>query len=383
MPPPRPTVEGDAGCSIICGLSRRTLDFSAIPTSSSTGRIPLLTNVATAYVTGAVAALRLHAATIPAGASILVELLAVAPTWEDPAQDFLGPVVAAFELLPTAVAPALFESPLGQRAVTHVSIYATATRGGTGGTFTAMVSLDLRAIEGGEPWTPRLLGAKLRLWLDERDQVPVSGGVAEWWNQVPAALPNLVQPTSSLRPATGRIVNGLTAPSWVSADTLVCVANASDFWTKNGGHLLMVVDTTGETLPSDQANVYDETTLLAVNGAGWFGLGWTTSGPRGYAYDGAFQATPRVSTTTGIRLFDFWLSNGTLSLRIDAGTAVTIGGVGVLTADNAAVWTGESYGGATSLKGRVAAVLVCNEALSTQEQDAARLYLSSKYGVPA
>jgi len=366
-------------------LERRAFDFSSVPAKTTIGPWPLAERVPVGHAGSIVASLRLHAAVFPTGAVARLDVIAVAPTCEDPAQDFTGPVVAAFEILSTAPVPGLQVSPLGDRFGSHVSLLLTVTQSGDGGTFRFTVSFDLRVLEHAGAWSPLALGSKLKCWLDERDQVLVSGAVSTWGDQSPGGTVDFAQTPAGNRPSGAGRVNGLAAPDFDGTDdSMVCTVQTSALWASSGGHLLAVVDTTGATLIADQANVWQEGVILSSNGAGWFGLGWSDGGPRGYAYDGSFNATPRVTgILSGAHLFDFWLANGTLSLRIDGGAAVTVGGIGTLTSDESSVNIGYAYGTSLWLGGRIASMIICNAALSSEEQEAARLYLSSKYGVPA
>lgn len=98
----------------------------------------------------AVVRLRVHGATIPAGASIELLAQAIAPCGDEPQTDFLGPQLGSIELDSSTTAPSLHSVALSPDFGSHVQFLLRATQGSLAA-FTADLSADLvlkeRAVE--------------------------------------------------------------------------------------------------------------------------------------------------------------------------------------------------------------------------------------------
>ena len=235
--------------------------------------------------------------------------------------------------------------------------------------------------EGGGAFSPAMLGSRLTLWLDERGQ-----SATAWADNSPAAN-SLVDGGVGHRPTTGGTVGGLAALAFNPADPDYLLGPAgvgsAAYVSTTGARILCVVDNTGKTPAADQAGTHLEPTIitLAVSTAGYIGLAWSISGPRAYAYDGAFKPTARASAPVGAYLLDIQLSGGTLSLRKGNEAAVTVGSVGALASAGTRLAVGCNYALASpgGFDGKIPAVFVINDAC-TDLGNALRAYIGAKWG---
>ena len=348
--------------------------------------VALVENIPVGHMTSAIAALRLHTATLPTGSWVRVELCAVAPTSEDPALTFKGPIVAAFEILAGTAAPAMSISPLGGRSGTHVSAYLYGQQGSGGGTFKFALSMDLRPIEGGAAWSPLDLGSKLKLWLDERDQVVVSGKITDWGDQSPGGTVDFTQGTDANRPLSGRLVNGCASPDFVpgSSTQMTSTKKVTDVATATSSCVLCVVDIDAIPTAISGVNWYNADGIIGDSGAYW-GIALGTVG--GVPKAAVGTASPGVMVTatisTGRRLIQGRLAGGTLYMRVDGGAESSAASGGYSNILGSLV-IGRGYtGGGGFLDGALATLIAIDPAPTDVELAALRSYLSSKYGVPA
>lgn len=131
----------DRGCHEL--VRRRSFDFTNLATSSSIDLV-LERAVPTAAFADAVLQVRVHALTIPAGASLTWIVSATSPCPDEPGTDFVdaNPVGQA-TIDSTVVAPAMRLAQLGAGFGRAVRVILRGTRGGTGGSFTATLSACL------------------------------------------------------------------------------------------------------------------------------------------------------------------------------------------------------------------------------------------------
>lgn len=232
-------------------------------------------------------------------------------------------------------------------------------------------------------WDPALLPQATQV-LDQRGLVEAGGAYSNWEDQAGAL--DLEQPIAGSRPDNDATVNGLPAPNFDGLNDYMAgpVATGGDAYTSaNAGRVFVVVDTTGEVMPPDQVDVYNEGAIFALgNSARWLGLTWTASGPRAYGFDGAWKTPARMDQTLGACLIDIEYDGVTLSSRrgVDAPTTVACGPLQV--PGNRALY-GCNYNTAAFFPGRIASVIMYNSALTAAESALVRSYLSRKYGVPA
>ena len=123
-------------------FSKRTFDFANLATSGELDLVVLRAFPVLDFA-DAVLQIRVHAATIPADASVEVSAQAIAPSCDDPQTDFLGPQVGSVELTSSVTAPSLVSAALSPDFGSHLQVVLGAVRGGTGGTFSATLSGDL------------------------------------------------------------------------------------------------------------------------------------------------------------------------------------------------------------------------------------------------
>ena len=122
-------------------LEHSDFDFSNIGSALSL-TIPLRQKVKLAgYGSGRVV-FRLHAASIPAGATIQITLVQAAPTEEDPASFFRGNTMALAQFDSSSAAPALVTTSTNL-LVGYVSVFLVVTQAPSATTFTATLSAEL------------------------------------------------------------------------------------------------------------------------------------------------------------------------------------------------------------------------------------------------
>lgn len=370
-----------------CVACRRDFDLGSLPAGASSPELPLRQNVPVGQYTSGVLALRVHSATLPSGARIRVNVYAVGPTREDPGVLFKGPLVAAFEIPAGEPTPSLYLSPLPARTGTHVSAYAHGVQGANGGTFKFALSLALRPVEGGEAWTPRGLGGALKCWLDERDQVVVSGAVADWGDQSDGGNGDFTQGTGSLRPASGQSINQLGAPDFDGTDDALVSNALSTFIQASRYHVFVVFR--AQTVTANNPTSYLNNPVVADGGAGWWGIFLRNNAGtlQTLAFHWDVSTGERVAVASGLALntptlVEASFDGSTIRCRVgvEPEASVSAADVGSLAE---AVKIGTGAIGAPYFDGAVAALLVCNSYLSATDRRDVRSYLSAKYGVPA
>ncbi len=231
---------------------------------------------------------------------------------------------------------------------------------------------------GRAPWNPLLLGSKLTLWLDQRDQTLVSGKVSAWGDQSPAGTADLSQATAGLRPDGTTSVNGWAAPTFDGIDDWELLAVA---WTAVmgtvGGRLLVVIDNTGVTPGADNASIHSEPAILCSTASTGYVLAWSTSGPRANAYDGAHHVTSRIAMGVGLHLLDMWVDGAGINLKCDD-TAATPAATGAVVHTGSAV-VGRNWSNAAFFGGKIGSFVGMTPDASASEVSAARAYLRAKY----
>jgi hypothetical protein len=108
----------------------------------------------------------------------------------------------------------------------------------------------------------------------------------------------------------------------------------------------------------------------------------TTDGIQGWQRDSTEVITPATPILVGTRYLAEWsFSGGTMSCKVNAWStqSVASGNVSSLAGTLA---LGHAIASGAFFKGRIASVIVCGQALGAGHAQAARAYLSSKYGLP-
>jgi len=148
--------DASSGCDEL--VRRRSFDFTNLAASSSI-EVVLERAVPTIGFADALLQVRVHAATIPSGASLVCIASATSPTPEEPGTDFVDPnPVGQVTIDSTVTAPSLRQAQLGAGFGRAVRVALRATRGATGGTFTATLSACLvLKVHPGEPAQMRML----------------------------------------------------------------------------------------------------------------------------------------------------------------------------------------------------------------------------------
>ena len=245
-------------------------------------------------------------------------------------------------------------------------------------------SMPWESSGGGVAWTPVALGSKLKLWLDQRDQVVTGAGVSDWGDQSTAGTMDLSQTIDASRPPSGQTINGWAAPDGDGVADYMLGPNlvgGDGYTSASASRILCVIDNGGETPGADNANSYLEPGVFALGStAGWLGLAWSVSGPRVFGFDGAFKVTARMSATVGACLIDISHDGVTLSARRGADSAVTVACAALTTPGTRARFFC-NYSIAAFFAGRIGSIIMCNAALTAGEESAVRAYLGAKYGV--
>jgi hypothetical protein len=365
-------------------LQKTDYDFSGLVAGTSVVNLPLAQNISLAdWGTGALM-VRVHAVNLQTGSSFRVDARTVAPTSEAPGNFFRGPIIATVAAQQGLVtAPALLRTRLASQAGAAMSLFLSVFQEKVG-PLTFTISIDLLLQERADGWTPAELGTKLRLWLDQRDLVAVSGAYSDWGDQSLAAQ-DFTQGTSTLRPLTGSAINSWPAPEFDGTNDYFGRSALSNFVSATAYHVFAVVR--AQTVTGTNATAYLNNGIVGDFGIGWWGLYLKTNGSNREVHGFHWDSNLRDAIASGLKLDEDalieWSYDGT-TLRCQVGggpvaTAVGGGAIGSL-ADPVRVGTGAN--GGLYLDGAIASILVCDAYLSGGEARSARDYLSSKYGVP-
>ena len=235
---------------------------------------------------------------------------------------------------------------------------------------------------GGVPWTPAALGSKLKLWLDQRDQVVTGAGVSDWGDQSPTGTQDWAQTIDANRPATGRTINSYAAPDFDgTSDSMTgpaksAMISAAAYWIA-GVVVLDAVASTSSSYHLDESIISDTGQYIWNSFRNNVGVYTMAAGHS----DGTAKTTPTQSITLGTPfLFEHWYDGTNINLRVGsaAATQIAAGSVGSLVATTR---LGADNDASNLINGAIGALLICNATLTAVEQAAARSYLAAKYGV--
>ena len=372
---------------IIRLLPKTSYDFSALPAESSVPEIPFAQNVDISDAANGTLLVRVHAATFPDLCSFRVDARVVAPTSEDATHLFRERTVATVVGVAGLVTPpCLLRGRLAAHAGALVSLYLTPYAGGKAGTFTFTISVDLLLQEGTDGWTPAALGSKLRLWLDQRDLVAVSGAYSDWGDQSPTGAHDFTQATASLRPASGSTLSYWPAPDFEGTNDYLGGAVLSNFISANANHVFAVLR--AQTVTGINATPYLNNGVIADFGLGWWGLYLKTVAGEvqvhGFHWDSNLRDAIALGLELGNDALVEWSYDGTtLRCQVGGGVVATAAGGGSIGDLTNLLRIGNGASGSLYLDGAIASILVCNAYLGGVEARNVRDYLSSKYGVPS
>lgn len=359
-------------------LERSDYDFSSVG-AGGTVVIPLRQSVGVQAFGSGTLLFRLHAASLPTGASIQLEVRGVAPTDEDPATFFRGPLLAVAELTSASVAPTL-STGAARIWSANVAAFLRVRQGPGGGTFTFTVSADLDLSPQLVTWSPLDLGDKLRLWLDARDQVVVNGVVSDWGDQSAANNDFSMNTSAGRRPLYGVTINGQPAPSFDGTDDYMESGQLGTFISASAYHVFLVVRFDSITLNGQFS--FNNHNIFADVAAAWC-VAVGTPGVQAMHWDTGPQTTPAIPVVAGVDYLIEWSFDGaTIRCQVGAAAAQSIA-AGNVVATNNAVRLGFGYAGAGYLDGCIASVVCSNQYLAAVDVQNVRAYLSTRYGVPA
>lgn len=238
------------------------------------------------------------------------------------------------------------------------------------------------------PWTPTMLGAKLTMWLDEREQTNAgAGALSAWGNQIPGGANDMTQGTGANRPTIGATINGYSAPTFTTND-FVSGATSASFIAAQAIHCFAVVKPSAITRTATASGWFGGHTIVGDSGGagGNWGLVFYEDTGVDYAAMGVFTSASGKSARAAVSPGTTYLLEGrydgtNVAIRVGAGAEVTASATNnVLLTTATAVGLGFT---GSFLEGDVATVIICNAALSAAERSAARAYLAAKYGVAA
>jgi hypothetical protein len=341
---------------------------------------PLLNGIdVSAYGTGEVV-LRLHSGNIGSSSlagQVLLQLVETAPTDQDPPLTrFQGQAIASAGII-GGTGPQVATGFANLRS-SHVNavLWFLLPAGPPYTLAQIVVSADLVLRNGRDQWTPARLGSQLTLWTDQRDQTLVSGVLSNWGDESGNAN-NLTQGTQANRP-TMTTLNGWSAPSF-NGSSLFMGATTGGVLGLGGYHVFTVFSPSALAAPTGQ--VYNDTLLLGDTGT-WYGLTVNTSGVTGWHYNSSWLNTPYIPVLAGYWYLVEWSYDGVnIRCRVSSGspTSIASGGLGY-NANPPYIGHG---GGTGYLQGTIASIIGCNQYLASNDAQAVRAYLSSKYGVAA
>ncbi|MBZ0119251.1 MAG: hypothetical protein K8H88_19815 [Sandaracinaceae bacterium] len=366
---------------VVTVLERKDFDFLDLA-AGVTAQAPIRLGLPLGIVGRAVMVVRVHAATLTSGSSFRVDARAEAPTEEDPAQFFRGPIVATAVVTSSSVSvPQAITCPLAGPSAS-LSFFLSATQSKPAGGIKFAISVDVLVADAMSEWTPLDLSS-VTLWLDERDLVRVGELYSDWGDQSPLGN-DFTQGTSSLRPKSGLSINDRPAPDFDGSDDSMAASALSSFVPATQYHTFVVLR--AESISGTNATSYLNDGVIADGGAGWWGIYLRTSAgvPEVLAFH--WGGGDRYAVGTGLvlgqdTLVEASFDGATIRCQVSGepiGTQ-TAGAIGDLTN---AVKLGNGAA-AVYFDGVIASVIVCKTYLGTAERAAVRAYLSSKYGVAA
>ncbi len=367
-------------------LPRTDYNFSDLGANTSVTNVPLAQDVSLRSWGGGTLLVRVHAVTLSGGSSVRVDAKSVAPCAEEPASFFRGAVVGTVVIVEGSVtAPSLRRGRLAAGVGNALSLFLTVSKSSAGTlTFTISVDLVVQELSGG--WTPAELGSKLRLWLDERDQVAVSGTYSDWGDQSPSGSQDFTQGTADNRPLVGSTVNDFPAPNFDGTNDSMAANALSNFVAAAAYHVFVVFRAHG--IAGSNPTAYLNDAVMADGGAGWWGLYLKNNAGTYEAHGFHWDSTLREAVASPLNLntdtlVEWSYDGSTLRCRIAGGTTATGAGSGNIGDLSNTVSVGIGPAGSVYFKGRIAAAIVCNESLSGVEVQNVRDFLASRYGVAA
>lgn len=367
----------------VCVLDKTDFDFSMLEIGGSSKAIAVRQTLRVPDAGSAVLVVRVHSATLPPGASFRVDARVVAPTLEDPATYFRGVTLATVVVTDTtASAPMLLTGAIPQLP-SAVGFFVTATQGAFFAPLKFTISAELVLGDRLDEWTPLSLGSKLRLWLDERDLVVVSGAYSDWGDQSPAGN-DFTQSTSTMRPGTGRTINTYPAPAFDGSDDRLEHGVLTDYISASAYHAFFVLSVDGVVGTAAPPALTNDTVLGDVNR--WWNLFLRSSAgtiqAQAYHWDGAAKIAAGVGLVVGVSNLVEWSYDGTtIRCQVGGEPAATVAAGNATPGAGGNVYLGYLGPACSAYDGLVAAVIVCNAFLTDAERSSTRAYLASRYGV--
>lgn len=368
-------------------LAKTDYDFSSLSAPTRVANIPLVQNIDISQWGTGTLVVRLHSGTdMKSLGSFRIDARTVAPSDEDPGAFFRGPIIGTIRQNSVGLnPPSVLLTRLADNAGAAMSLFLTVDQvAATDLKF--VISIDLVVQEPAVGWTPQALGSKVTLWLDQRDQVAVSGAYSDWGDQSPGGTLDFTQGTAGSRPVAGVAINEFSAPDFDGTDDSMGSGVLSNFISASGYHVFTVLR--ADAITGTNATVYLNHGVIADGGAGWWGLYLKKNGTDYEAHGFHWDSSVKEAVATGFvrdsdSLLEWSFDGSSIRCRIGGDPEVTTSGVSSVGNLTNPVSLGTGATGSLFMDGRIAAVLVCNVRLSDTEIRNVRGYLSSRYGVPA
>lgn len=233
-------------------------------------------------------------------------------------------------------------------------------------------------------WTPAELGSKLQLWLKPSG---LSGSPIDTWADNGGSARDF-SATSTTRPAAGTLGANNAADFDGSNDYMSPVGSVTLATLIGNGSAYHVVcvyqqDTAAPTgtLPYTSGEA-----ILSDNSGYWSIYAMERSGNKigVYHYDSGTKYVEVNATLSALQCIEVGKSGG-ISYARASGTASTTGtgstATGNIGLGTGAMSIGRNTTGSTFWDGAIGEVIVCNAALTTDEQSNLRLYLAQQWGV--
>jgi hypothetical protein len=190
--------------------------------------------------------------------------------------------------------------------------------------------------------------------------------------------------TGGNEPSVGASLNGFTPADFDGTNdrlfndviALSSILTASTWWMG----ALVRLDTVAAAVES---NWYDNDEPIVTDNQGGWGLGVSDAGIRAASYDGAFKTTPWVEFDPGAwGWVEAWLTGGTLSCRLNGGTAQTVacGNSSILAGSSPRL--GANYNAAKFFDGKIAELMISQTVPSDAIRDCIKdNYLFERYAL--
>jgi len=225
---------------------------------------------------------------------------------------------------------------------------------------------------------------------------PATLSLTGWWRASFSGVPwvphasagtsgtngNWITATGNVAPSVGTAVNGLTPASFDGATQALHedTVDASGLFTVTTGTLIALISLGSNAAPA--ANYYQDAAIMTDASGNW-GLVANASGFRAGVFDTPTKQTNNVAASPGYHLVVMRWSGGTLKLKVDSASDVTVSFTGNLSFNNVVgLFAGKNYAGTAFLSGSVLEFMTAQTALDDATLDSIRTsYVNSRYNL--